>query len=351
MEDTLQDFRSSTGRLPAELRTAVDDEASLSAAFWDVLRDTTGIFPVSAATVARKAQQFNKSLKRPKEPAICTHRPPPLTQDDYDAEELDEKQALQDERDLASAEMDIVKFELRMQQEEAKKNKKDLKQSLSWSSDAEALYNQVTADQRLSKNSELHTREFIVAHFRHLILSKMKVRRIDAGVRDFANLQELNVSQNAIRVLEHLPVGLKVLNAYANAVDDVQLDESFHELVFLGLGYNRVSSMQTLQNLLPRLGTLGRTDPTRRPIRLPAGEAVRVPTQFAAASLADNGVGSKLTAAAASEEWVAGRVLAPSVGPDGTPNQADARDNQTCVALVSLLPLPLFDASSICCCC
>ena len=329
MDDTVLQFQSSTGRLPKSLRVSKDDDATLSSAFWDILRDTTGVFPLSETAVSRKAQKFNKSLKRPKEPVICTHRPPALTQDDYDSEEMEEKQALQDERDVSSAEMDIAKFEMRMQQaKQAKKKKADLKQSMEWSNDAGSLYEMVLADQRLSKNAQLHSPAFIVSHFKHMILTKMKVQKIDPAMLEFENLQELNISLNMIRTLEHLPSRLKVLDCYANSIDAIDFPETFHDLIFLGLGYNNISSMQVLQNLLPRLGSLP-TDPARRPIRLPAGESVQVPTEYAAEGLDSNGDGAVLTQAALEGGWVTGRVLAPSVGPDGTPNQSNVRDDQT----------------------
>lgn len=332
MDDTVLQFQSSTGRLPKSLRVSKDDDATLSSAFWDVLRDTTGVFPLSESAVSRKAQQFNKSLKRPKEPVICTHRPPAMTQEDYDSEEMEEKQALQDERDVSSAEMDIAKFEMRMQQaKQAKKKKADLKQSMEWSNDAGSLYEMVLADQRLSKNAQLHSPAFIVSHFKHMILTKMKVQKIDPAMLEFENLRELNISLNEIRTLEHLPPRLKVLDCYANSIEAIEFPETFHDLIFLGLGYNNISSMQTLQNLLPRLGSLP-TDPKRRPIRLPAGESVQVPTDYAAEGLDSNGDGAVLTQAAlegGGGGWVTGRVLAPSVGPDGTPNQSNLRGDQT----------------------
>ena len=326
---TLEEFQRSKGRLPHTLRANQSSDNSVTAAFWDVLRDTTGICPLAPTVVKKRAQNFNKSLKRPKEPAICTFRPPALTQDDYDNEEMEEKQAMLDELDVAESEMDIAKFELRMQQaKQSKKKKSDLKQSLQWSRDAPQLNAMVIADKRLSKNTQLHSREFIVGHFKHLVLSKLKIETIDESTREFQNLEELNISQNSVRVIENLPKTLRVLNCYANEIESINEDGVFHDLFFLGAGFNNIASMQTLQNLLPRLGSLA-NDAERNPIRLPAGQPLRIPADFAQASLDENGDGSKLPDGSQSVEFVQGRVLAPSVSADGTPNQSNSRDNQT----------------------
>lgn len=93
---------------------------------------------------------------------------------------------------------------------------------------------------------------FIVDAFKEVDFNGRRPRQtgaiteLDRQLTRFAKLDTLDVSNNKITVLENLPPSLRVLQAYGNRIRAVKLPESRGQLLHLGLGYNRISSIASI---------------------------------------------------------------------------------------------------------
>jgi len=89
-------------------------------------------------------------------------------------------------------------------------------------------------------NLNLTSVAFIKPFFKHLNLSQLNIVSFDALTSQFPNLTNVDVSRNAIEVIDFLPPKLKFLKIYNNKVNQITCAKqpSLPSLSFLGLGHN-----------------------------------------------------------------------------------------------------------------
>jgi hypothetical protein len=99
-----------------------------------------------------------------------------------------------------------------------------------------------------------------LSHFlRHIDLHSSRISVIDEGLRDFENLLELNLMDNTIEVVEHLPANVTELTLACNKIHAVASLPAGGKLVYLNLSYNlleHVSWMHTCAKELVSLVSL-----------------------------------------------------------------------------------------------
>jgi hypothetical protein len=85
----------------------------------------------------------------------------------------------------------------------------------------------------------------VLSHFTQLKLCNLNVSELDAGLKRFPNLTELNVSGNSLTALKNLPESIVSMCAYANSIVSVDVaTPPLSNCIHLGIGYNRLPDGQ-----------------------------------------------------------------------------------------------------------
>lgn len=90
-----------------------------------------------------------------------------------------------------------------------------------------------------SSDPDVRSKSFVTSFFKKLDLRRAGIIELDAGVCGFRSLTSLDVSQNGIRDIKHLPTNLKVLQAYMNGITDISTPP-MRNVVHCGLGSNEL---------------------------------------------------------------------------------------------------------------
>ncbi|RHY47193.1 hypothetical protein DYB30_005348 [Aphanomyces astaci] len=94
-------------------------------------------------------------------------------------------------------------------------------------------------------------RAFVCKMVHNLRLTKLAINHIDAAfARDCMHLERLDICDNVLRSLDHLPPSLLEVDAYRNQLQAVHLSSSSPtpHLVHVGLGLNMLTSLPTLSH-------------------------------------------------------------------------------------------------------
>ncbi|RHY85422.1 hypothetical protein DYB26_012593, partial [Aphanomyces astaci] len=94
-------------------------------------------------------------------------------------------------------------------------------------------------------------RAFVCKMVHNLRLTKLAINHIDAAfARDCMHLERLDICDNVLRSLDHLPPSLLEVDAYRNQLQTVHLSSSSPtpHLVHVGLGLNMLTSLPTLSH-------------------------------------------------------------------------------------------------------
>ncbi|RHZ24138.1 hypothetical protein DYB37_001947 [Aphanomyces astaci] len=94
-------------------------------------------------------------------------------------------------------------------------------------------------------------RAFVCKMVHNLRLTKLAINHIDAAfARDCMHLERLDICDNMLRSLDHLPPSLLEVDAYRNQLQTVHLSSSSPtpHLVHVGLGLNMLTSLPTLSH-------------------------------------------------------------------------------------------------------
>jgi len=98
--------------------------------------------------------------------------------------------------------------------------------------------------------------DFFLRHLTTLRLYQTGIETIDPAFQDLTHLTELTLSGNSIQVLENLPPNLETLNAHTNRIASVGELSHLQKLYHLGLGFNILESIESLDQDLPHLRSL-----------------------------------------------------------------------------------------------
>ncbi|CEM03231.1 unnamed protein product [Vitrella brassicaformis CCMP3155] len=131
-------------------------------------------------------------------------------------------------------------------------------QSLAWSSGAAKL--REMANTMGSANPLLCSEAFLLHYFNDLCFRGCHIVEMDSFLSSFQNLKTLNLSQNRIRVIRHLPPKLELLDIYGNEIASISngLKCPAPSLLHLGMGSNCVveAGIQGIAAIFPNLISL-----------------------------------------------------------------------------------------------
>ena len=87
---------------------------------------------------------------------------------------------------------------------------------------------------------DLVNKSYLVGFYQDLRLEDLKIDKIDKDVMSFTNLESLSLSRNNIQIVENLPPDLKEISLYYNNISFIRAVKPYENIVYLGLGYNRL---------------------------------------------------------------------------------------------------------------
>ncbi len=93
----------------------------------------------------------------------------------------------------------------------------------------------------LGFQEELVNKEYLLNFYKELRLEDLQIQKIDKETTLFNNLEVLTISKNNIQVLENLPPNIKEVYAFYNEISFLKTPKAYENLVYLGLGYNRLT--------------------------------------------------------------------------------------------------------------
>jgi len=93
----------------------------------------------------------------------------------------------------------------------------------------------------LGFQEELVNKEYLLNFYKELRLEDLQIQKIDKETTLFNNLEVLTISKNNIQVLENLPPNMKEVYAFYNEISFLKTSKAYENLVYLGLGYNRLT--------------------------------------------------------------------------------------------------------------
>ena len=93
----------------------------------------------------------------------------------------------------------------------------------------------------LGYKEEIINKNNILKFYRELILEDLKIEKIDKETASFSNLEIISLSRNLIQVFENLPPSIQEVSAFYNQISYVQVSKPYENLVYLGLGFNRLT--------------------------------------------------------------------------------------------------------------
>jgi Leucine-rich repeat (LRR) protein len=123
-----------------------------------------------------------------------------------------------------------------------------------WSPDNLALYDLILQN---GMAEFICNQEYLYEHYQQLAFRNMKLRNIDLLTLRFGNLRTLDLSQNLIATLEHIPANCKELCLDFNQLRAISFSQP-HQLQFLSVSHNPLndSSLPRLVSAFPELRCL-----------------------------------------------------------------------------------------------
>lgn len=96
---------------------------------------------------------------------------------------------------------------------------------------------------KIGQQRDVCNKQYITSFFKTFYLQRKGVERLDAGLLDFSNLRELDLSHNEIEELDYVSPHLEELYLTANRISHVSVACS-PSLLHLSLAYNPVDDLQ-----------------------------------------------------------------------------------------------------------